>query len=334
MSFVSAISLIITVIIMYYIIFKMYSVLFRITGITKEKSRFQAISLLTNAGYTTGESEIIVGDSTRRNIAIAAMLTGYFFSVVIVSLFINLFLSMDFSQFDTQIFIILAGFGGMLVFFLFMRIPAVQRVLDRMIDGITVRIFRRAVKENYISVLDTYGDDAVVNIYLYKVPSFLEGRMLMDSDIRKRFNVNILMFTRSGKNHYVTRDTIFSDHDTLLAFGPLSSIREAFLLRDHGKVSDQSAEVKHTNDILIMSNYGYQVLADIQLNKIPEVIKGKTLVESRIKDYFSINVMMVTRKDRPLNLTKDTIIEQGDRVIAFGPYESIETVFGERERLQ
>ena len=38
---------------------------------------------------------------------------------------------------------------------------------------------------------------------------------------------------------------------------------------------------------------------------------------------------MVSRKDKPLNLTKDTVIEKGDRVIAFGPYESIHTVFGE-----
>ena len=81
-----------------------------------------------------------------------------------------------------------------------------------------------------------------------------------------------------------------------------------------------------------MSNYGYQVLADIKLNRIPEIIRDKTLVESRIKDYFSINVMMVTRDGQPLMLTKDTIIEEGDQVIAFGPYESIQSVFGEKEK--
>lgn len=333
MSFVSAISLIITVIIMYYIIYKMYAVLFRISGITKEKSRFQAISLLTNAGFTTGESEIIVGENSRRSIAIAAMLTGYFFSVVIVSLFINLFLSMDLSQFDTQIFIIFVGFGGMFVFFLFMHIPAVQKALDKAIDGLTIRIFRRTVKENYISVLDTYGEDAVVNIYLYKVPPFLEGRRVVDSDVRKRFNVNIMMYTRNGENHYVTKDTIFSRKDRLTAFGPLASIREAFLLKDKRKEkARKSEEALNQNDILIMSNYGYQVLADIKLNRIPEIIRDKTLVESRIKDYFSINVMMVTRDGQPLMLTKDTIIEEGDQVIAFGPYESIQSVFGEKEQ--
>ena len=38
--------------------------------------------------------------------------------------------------------------------------------------------------------------------------------------------------------------------------------------------------------------------------------------------------MMVSRNGETLNITKDTVLEKGDRVIAFGPYESINTVFG------
>ena len=57
MSFTSSIIIIISVII-YYVLIKFYTVLFRITGLPEEKAGFQAVSLLTNAGYTTGESEI------------------------------------------------------------------------------------------------------------------------------------------------------------------------------------------------------------------------------------------------------------------------------------
>ena len=51
-----------------------------------------------------------------------------------------------------------------------------------------------------------------------------------------------------------------------------------------------------------------------------------------ISEYVAKNVMMVTRDGQPLMLTKDTIIEEGDQVIAFGPYESIQSVFGEKEQ--
>ena len=174
-----------------------------------------------------------------------------------------------------------------------------------------------------------------MNIYLYRVPEFLEGKCIADSDMRKRFNVNILMYTRNGQNHYVTADTIFSSKDTLIAFGPLASIREAFILKDHGK-QDKKLKVKdsESNEITIMSNFGYQVLADIKLKKVPLMMEDKSLVESRIKDFFSINVMMVSRDNKPIKITKDTVLSKGDRVIAFGPYESIHTVFGENKESQ
>ena len=39
---------------------QVFSVLFRISGLTKVKAKFQVISLLTNSGFTTSESEIVV----------------------------------------------------------------------------------------------------------------------------------------------------------------------------------------------------------------------------------------------------------------------------------
>ena len=331
MSLVSSIILIVTVIIIYYIIIKVFAILFRITGLPKEKAGFQAVSLLTNAGYTTSESEIVVSEKTRRRIATAAMLSGYFFSVVIVSLFINMFLSIDLTTLEVELIHLAIGFGSLVAFFLIMRIPAVERFLGKTIDTVTVRAFKKAAKENYISVLDTYGKDAVVNIYIHKVPAFLEGKCISDTDIRKKHHVNILMYTRNGQNHYVTADTIFSSKDTLIAFGPLASIRDAFLLKGHTEKPEEKAGTKITygNEITIMSNFGYQVLADITLKSVPPVLEGKSLMDSRIKDYFSINIMMISRNDAPVKISKDTIITEGDRVIAFGPYESIHTVFGE-----
>ena len=329
MSLVSSLTLIVTVILIYYALIRIFAVLFRITGLPKEKAGFQAVSLLTNAGFTTGESEIIVSEKTRRHIATAAMLTGYFFSVLIVSLFINLFLSIDFSAINEQIHLLLLEFGGMIAFLLILRIPEVDKAINKFLDGVTIRVFKKAAKENYISVLDTYGKDAVVNIFLYKVPEFLEGKCVVDTDMRKQYNVNILMYTRNGQNHYVTADTNFSNKDVLIAFGPLASIKEAFLLKEHGDKQDKKRiSGAEENSISIMSNFGYQILADISLNRVPPMLADKSLLESRIKDYFSINIMMVSRDGETINITKDTVLAKGDRVIAFGPYESINTVFG------
>lgn len=333
MSLISAVILIVTVIIVYSVLVTFFSVLFRITGVSKTKSSFQVISLLTNAGYTTAESELIVGDRTRRGIAKAAMLTGYFFSVLIASLFINLFLSVNFSKINSEMAAIAVGFGALILFFILIRLPFIKKRLDRGIENLTAKLFKRAAKENYISVLDTYGEDAICNVFLYKVPAILEGKMIIDTEVKSKYNVNILMYDRKGNVHYVTRDTIFTAKDSMLVFGRLDAIREVFLLHDHSHDEKENEakvqEVKNTNEISIISNYDYQVLAEIQMTKVPEILKGKTLIESHIKDYFQINVMMVSKDGKPINLTKDTIIEQGDKVIAFGPYQNIQSVFGE-----
>ena len=69
MDLMTSVILIMVFIIIYVILIEIFSMLFRITGLTKEKASFQAISLLTNCGFTTGESEVITSDRLRRRIA-------------------------------------------------------------------------------------------------------------------------------------------------------------------------------------------------------------------------------------------------------------------------
>ena len=76
-----AIILVLAFILIYVFMIKIYSILFRLTGLTKNKSSFQAISLLTNTGFTTNEAEVIATSATRRKIANSAMISGHIFSV-------------------------------------------------------------------------------------------------------------------------------------------------------------------------------------------------------------------------------------------------------------
>ncbi|MDK2905974.1 MAG: hypothetical protein PWR12_2052, partial [Eubacteriaceae bacterium] len=79
-------------IIAYLVIVEIFTVLFRLTGLREDKARFQAISLMTNSGYTSKESELIMNSSIRKNLATLMMLFGYIFAVSGVSLLVNLFI--------------------------------------------------------------------------------------------------------------------------------------------------------------------------------------------------------------------------------------------------
>ena len=95
MSFEIALTLILASIILYVTLVKTFGIMFRITGLPKNKAMFQAISLFTNCGFTTGESEIIVNNTKRRKLAMACMIIGHVFSVIFISLIFLLFQSVD-----------------------------------------------------------------------------------------------------------------------------------------------------------------------------------------------------------------------------------------------
>jgi hypothetical protein len=75
-------------------VIEIYVVLFRLTGLKLEVSRFQVISLMTGTGFTTGESELILGHPIRRKLATFLILFGAFSLAVIISTISN-FLSDD-----------------------------------------------------------------------------------------------------------------------------------------------------------------------------------------------------------------------------------------------
>ena len=54
------------IILIYWIILELFTVMFRITGLPDDKARFQVLSLLTGAGFTTRESESILSLNLHR----------------------------------------------------------------------------------------------------------------------------------------------------------------------------------------------------------------------------------------------------------------------------
>ncbi|MBR2000686.1 MAG: potassium transporter TrkA, partial [Firmicutes bacterium] len=80
-----ALLMFVLLIMFYIVIADIITIFFRLAGMTEEKARFQVISLLTNSGFTTQESEAVVNSKIRRRLATATMIFGYAFTVTILS---------------------------------------------------------------------------------------------------------------------------------------------------------------------------------------------------------------------------------------------------------
>ena len=321
MGLITSVILILAFIVIYVVVIQIYSVLFRISGLTKEKARFQAISLLTNSGFTTSESEIITSDRFRRRIAIAAMINGYAFSVIIVSLIINVILSLKEDLQDQTLIVMLYAFGIFVLLIIITQIPFIKRLFEKLIQFIATKVLRRNKNENIIIMLDNYGRDSMAEVDLNRVPEFMVDVTLADMKKKEKYRLNVLMIKRGGKIIDVNRDTIFKKGDRLVVFGSNSSINTVF--------NKRKREQKN-NTLDLIEEYGEEAMVEVQLNIVPEILKNKGLFESGLKSNYSINLLTIKRKEVPVAITKDTILQEKDSIVVFGPYNNIKNIFNVR----
>ena len=228
MSIELAIALILGFVMIYIFLINVYSILFRLTGLTKIKARFQAISLLTNSGYTTSESEIVTTNHMRRNIAIASMLTGYIFSVVIVSLVLNLINAVSSHNNQIRYMFVFIAFGVFIVILILFKIPFIKKPFEKLIESIGRKLMNKHGKVNVMTLLDSYGSDAIAQINLNYVPILLQDKPLSEIQLRENYNINILMLKVNGVAKDLTKNTILQDGDVIIVFGPLQSIKKLF----------------------------------------------------------------------------------------------------------
>ena len=322
-----AVILIMGFVMIYLILIQIFTILFRITGLTNQKAKFQAISLLTSCGFTTNESEIIANDRVRRKIATVAMITGYAFSVLIVSLFFNVLVNLNQTQSSSTLKVILissAIFIGLIIFF---QLPFVKKLLERIIAKLALRVIRKNRYGNTITILDNYGKDAICEIMINDMPEILEEKKLFEVHLRDLYKINILLVKRRNKIIDLSKDTILQIHDVIVVFGLYQGIKDLFSINvDSTELVDQEVVLKQ-NIIDIIDNYGTDAMAEIQIKTVPEMLVDKPLFETGLKQDYNINVLMIKRNEGAINVTKDTIIKELDTLVIFGPYQKIKDIF-------
>lgn len=321
-------ALLLLFIIIYFCFIKFFSVLFRITGLTRDKSYFQVISLLTNCGFTTNESELIVKDKRRRKIALAAMITGNAFSVIIVSLIISLFSNITNSKEAETIHFILICLGIFGLLFVIYKLPFVHHFLDKMVEKIANLLVMRNNKENVITILDTIDKVAIAEVYVLSMPDVMDGKSLIESGLKDKYGINVLMVRRGDKTINVSKDTMFQARDVIIVFGNYQNIIDLFThtkSRSTDIIEDES--LIKINSLNLIDNYGKQAMVEVTINTVPEFMINKTLSTSGLKEKHNINVMTLRRDDEVVELSKDTIIKERDRIVVFGDYQKIKNVF-------
>ena len=144
MNIVTAGTLFAVIILIYWIIWELFSMLFRFTGFPDDKARFQVLSLLTGCGFTTRESESLLAAKPRRRLTQVTMLFGYVFNVTIVTAFVNVFLSMKSSQFDNYLYGLMIPISIAVFIILITKVGPIRVRIDRVFEKIAGKIASKA----------------------------------------------------------------------------------------------------------------------------------------------------------------------------------------------
>ena len=331
-----AISLILAVAAIYMFMIEVFSVAFKLTGLATKKIRFQVASLFTASGFTTTESELITNDDRRRRIAVTCMYTGHIFSVVIMGLIINVLISIgtaigadrSVKTFLEWYFIVFYVSLGVFLLVLLIKIPPINLRFQRLLEKIAIHASKSSRKTNIITVLDFYGKNAIVEVSLNRIPDFANEVSLYEMKLTKKYAINILSIKRGNRTVDVTKDTMFFKGDVLVIYGLINDIRDAFINSLKGK---NTIVIDRTNELTLLNNYGDNALMEVDVDEVPKELENIKMKDSHISDRYSINIVVIKRKDNYLFADKETIIQKGDIITLFGPYKNIKHLFHNEE---
>ncbi len=216
------------IVLIYWIILELFTLMFRITGLPDDKARFQVLSILTGAGFTTRESESIVSSRMRRRLAQGTMLFGYVFNVTIVSALVNVFFSLKSAQVDTVFLGLAVPLVIAALVIHLIRTRAVRKRIDRILGRVAGRIMKQN-KVNTILLMDYIGNDSIANVILKEVPESLKEKTLAESGLKTEHNILIMLIERDGiKPEKARAETVFKPGDTLTVFGQYREISRVF----------------------------------------------------------------------------------------------------------
>lgn len=205
------------------------TVLFKLTGLSEEKARFQVISLLTGSGFTTKESELITQHSTRRKLAQFLMVLGYIGFLTETSFLVNLIKSS----------MTLQNISIMLLFFTFLWSVIKNKVLlsffDDFIEKIILRKYaRRKSPEKVYKLVTRAKGYGIYNIVIDE-NSPLSGVSLKDSNLKPN---NIIILNIDKGNEFIgfpKRDYVLEKGDNILVYGKVDQVIKTFHLEQNRK---------------------------------------------------------------------------------------------------
>lgn len=209
-------------IIIFLIIIEVITVLFKLTGLSEEKARFQVISLLTGSGFTTKEAELITQHPSRRRLAQILMIIGYVGFLTGISFLVDI-IKKSISYENVTILIIFFT-----LIYMFFKNKLLLSYFDSFIEKLILKRQLKTKSPNKMYRLITRAKGYGIFNILIDENSVLVGVALKDSNLKPH---HVIILNIDKGNQFIgfpTRDYVIEKGDNILLYGKVDEVIKTF----------------------------------------------------------------------------------------------------------
>ena len=189
MNIYASASLLAILVLLYWVMTEVFTVLFRLIGLPEEKMNI--------------------------------------FNVAIVSILINVFLSFNNAALG-KIYGILIPLAAVTAVLILSRTWKIRKWLDRLIEQAAGKLSGNA-GSNSIIIIDQIGNDCIAQVTLKHVPEVYRDKPLSQTGLKQEQNILVLLVERHDtRPATAVARTVFRDGDRLTVFGGYAAICAAF----------------------------------------------------------------------------------------------------------
>ena len=225
MSFTSAFILFLVVVFVYLVFIEIFTIIFMITGINESKARFQVISLVTNTGFTTEDSELIMNSNLRKKIAKFIMIFSYCFSISVVALLVNFFVGFENVR-DIDAWLILSLFVTLTsIYILIKKVSFTKKLFYYFIEKLTKKLIFKDNSNNVVIIEKLDSERVMAKIIINIIPKDVYEKSIEKSEIKKNYSIQIISINRDKSSIFpVNANHTIQKGDCLFLVGKITDI--------------------------------------------------------------------------------------------------------------
>ncbi|PKJ52266.1 TrkA C-terminal domain-containing protein [Bacillus sp. SN10] len=203
------------------LIIEIHAIVFTLTGVKRTISRFQVLSLMTGTGFTTEESELILGHPVRRKLSMFLIVFGIFSFAVIISS-----LSTILSKYVVTVHTFYIA-GIILILYVLLQIPVIQRHLKKKLQQET----KQNIEIKDLPIHQVFLREPTDYLMKWKVDEHsIYQNQSINSVFHPQEDIHVLFVKRGDRNlRSCLGELILQEGDELLLYGDKRTLEEKFL---------------------------------------------------------------------------------------------------------